>query len=103
MRHRREQARAARRDVARERRGPDDGDLECLIPDRGPTPEEAAMLSEMVEQLFSSTEPVDRPIVEHILMGYTAEEVADRCDCSVRTVGRVRQRARQRLLRQLAS
>jgi DNA-directed RNA polymerase specialized sigma24 family protein len=101
--HRREHARAARRDIARELRGPEAADLDALVLDRGPTPEEAAMLSEMVEQLFSSTEPVDRPIVEQILMGYTAEEVADRCDCSVRTVGRVRQRARQRLLRQLAS
>jgi DNA-directed RNA polymerase specialized sigma24 family protein len=35
-------------------------------------------------------------------MGYTAEEIAEQCDCSVRTVGRVRQRARQRLLRQLS-
>lgn len=101
--HRREHARAARRDVAREQRGPEVEDLQVLIPDRNPTPEEAAMLSETVEQLVGSTEPVDRPIVEQILLGYTAEEIADRCDCSVRTVGRVRQRARQRLLRQLAS
>lgn len=99
---RREHARAARRDAARERSGPEAEGLKGLIPDRGPTPEEAAMLSEMVEQLFRTTEPVDRPIVEQILMGHTAEEVAARCDCSVRTVGRVRQRARQRLLRQLA-
>jgi RNA polymerase sigma factor (sigma-70 family) len=98
---RREQARAARRDVARERPG-SSSDLEGLIPDRGPTPEEAAMLSEMVEQLFRSTEPVDRSIVEQILMGYTAEEIAERCECSVRTVGRVRHRAKQRLLRHLA-
>jgi RNA polymerase sigma factor (sigma-70 family) len=99
--HRREYRRAARRDVARERPG-SSADLEGLVPDRNPTPEEAAMLSEMVEQLFRSTEPVDRPIVEQLLMGYTAEEVAERCDCSVRTVGRVRQRARQRLERLLA-
>ena len=78
-------------------------ELDDLVLDRSPTPDEAAMLSELVEQLFRSTESIDRPIVEQLLMGYTAEEVAERCDCSVRTVGRVRQRARQRLLRQLAS
>jgi DNA-directed RNA polymerase specialized sigma24 family protein len=95
--------RAARRDVGRERPGSEAEDLEGLTLDRGPTPEEAAMLSDMVEHLLSSTEPGDRPIVEQILMGYTAEEVAACCDCSVRTVGRVRQRVKQRLLRQLAS
>jgi RNA polymerase sigma-70 factor, ECF subfamily len=100
---RREHARAARRDVDRERSGAEVGDLEDLLADRSPSPEEAAMLSELVEQLFTATEPVDRPIVELILAGYTAEEVARRCDCSVRTVGRVRQRAKQRLLRQLKS
>ncbi len=98
---RRAHARAARRDVGRERGGTEG--LDDLIRDRAPTPDEAAILSELIEHLFRSTESIDRPIVEHILMGYTAEEVAERCDCSVRTVGRVRQRARQRLLRQLAS
>jgi DNA-directed RNA polymerase specialized sigma24 family protein len=102
-RTRHEHARAARRDVARERSGAEVGGLEDPFPDRGPSPEEAAMLSELVEQLFTATEPVDRPVVELILAGYTAEEVAGRCDCSVRTVGRVRQRAKQRLLRQLAN
>jgi RNA polymerase sigma-70 factor (ECF subfamily) len=100
---RRRHLRAARRDARREWPGPATEDLARLIPDRDPTPEEAVMLSEMVEQLVGATEPGDRPIVEQILMGYTAEEVAERCDCSVRTVGRVRQRARQRLLRQLSS
>jgi DNA-directed RNA polymerase specialized sigma24 family protein len=99
--HRFEHARAARRDVAHERRGPDE-EVEGLALDRGPTSEEAAMLAEVVERLFAATEPIDRPVVELILTGYTAEEVAARCDCSVRTVGRVRQRARQRLERLLA-
>ena len=43
--------------------------------------------------------PEDRPIVEQILVGYTAAEVARRLDCSDRTVRRVRQRAKQRLHR----
>jgi RNA polymerase sigma-70 factor (ECF subfamily) len=100
---RRRHLRAARRDAGRERPASEAEELAGLIPDRNPTPEEAVMLSEMVEQLFGATEAGDRPIVEQLLMGYTAEEVAARCKCSVRTVGRVRQRARQRLLRQLGS
>lgn len=97
-----EHARAAHRDVAREMTAVETDELMRLVADRSPTPDEAAMFAELVEQLFAATEPVDRPVVEHVLLGYTAQEVADRCDCSVRTVGRVRRRARQRLMRQLA-
>ena len=43
--------------------------------------------------------PEDRPIVEQILMGYTAQEVAVQLGCSERTVRRVRQRAQRRLER----
>ncbi len=98
-----EYVRAARRDVGRERSESGVGDLAGLIPDRSPTPEEAVMASEMVERLFGLTEPDDRPVVELLLMGYTVEEVAHRCDCSMRTVGRVRRRAKQCLERLLAS
>jgi RNA polymerase sigma factor (sigma-70 family) len=96
---RRRTMRAARRDARREVSwswGP--GRL-VGIPDRAPTPDEAAIFSEMVERLFQAMTPEDRPIVEHILMGYTAEEAARRLDRSERTVRRVRQRARQRLRR----
>ena len=41
--------------------------------------------------------PDDRPIVEQILLGYTAQEVAVQLGCSERTVRRVRQRAQRRL------
>ena len=44
-------------------------------------------------------EPGDRAIVEQILAGYTALEIAERLDCSERTVRRVRQRAKLRLER----
>jgi RNA polymerase sigma-70 factor, ECF subfamily len=98
---RREHTRAARRDPAREL-SLEALELESLIPDRGPTPEEAAIFAETLERLFNATGPGDLPIVEKILMGYSGEEIAERCDCSVRTVGRVRQRTKERLLRQLA-
>jgi DNA-directed RNA polymerase specialized sigma24 family protein len=92
-------ARAARRDAAREvsvSRG--SADLAWLA-DRAPTPFEAATLNETVALLFQAMKPDDRPIVEQILMGYTAEQVAEQLHCSERTVRRVRQRAKHRLKR----
>jgi RNA polymerase sigma factor (sigma-70 family) len=67
--------------------------------DPAPSPVEAAMLSETVEELLRDLDVDDRPIVEHILQGYTAEETAARLDCSERTVRRVRGRAKQCLKR----
>ena len=68
-------------------------------PDRPRLPIEAAILTETVETVVQAMTPDDRPIVEQILMGYTAQEVAERLDCSERTVRRVRQRAKHRLER----
>ncbi len=99
---RREHARAARRDPFRERSWAEAEGREGPIPDRGPTPEEAAMFSETVEQLFGAAEPRDRAIVEMVLAGYPAGEISESCDCSVRTVGRVRRWAKDRLIRQLS-
>ncbi len=56
-------------------------------------------MTETVEQLFQAMTPEDRPIVEQILAGYTAQEIAERLDCSERTVRRVRLRAKVRLQR----
>ena len=55
-----------------------------------------------VINLFRDLDPDDRPIVESILQGYTAEETAARLDCSERTVRRVRRRAKQCLERLIA-
>jgi RNA polymerase sigma factor (sigma-70 family) len=74
-----------------------------LIPDRAPTPVQAAIFAETVEQLFQATSESDRRVVEQILAGYTAQEVAQRLDCSERTVRRVRQRAKIRLERLVGS
>jgi RNA polymerase sigma factor (sigma-70 family) len=92
-------ARAARRDTAREVSVTKRNSDLAWLPDRAPTPFEAATLNETVELLFQAMKPDDRPIVEHILMGYTAEQVAEQLHCSERTVRRVRQRAKHRLKR----
>jgi RNA polymerase sigma-70 factor, ECF subfamily len=91
--------RAARRDRAREVSWPKGDAGVAWLPDRAPTPVEAATLNETVELLLQAMEPDDRPIIEQILMGYTAEQVAKQLDCSERTVRRVRLRAKHRLRR----
>ncbi len=90
---------AGRRDASREVTLWDSGIRGAWLADRTPTPVEAAILAETVERLFQSMEPEDRPIIEQLLVGYTAEEIADRLDCSERTVRRVRQIAKSRLLK----
>jgi RNA polymerase sigma-70 factor, ECF subfamily len=91
--------RAARRDAGREVGLPDGDDDPSYVLDRTSTPVEAAILTDTVAMLFQAMTPDDRPIVELILMGYTAQEVAAQLGCSERTVRRVRQRAQRRLAR----
>ncbi len=86
---RRKYLRAARRDAGRNVRLPER--------ERAPTPAEAAILTETIGRLFQLMAPDDRPIVEQILLGCTAEEIAERLDCSERTVRRARQRAKHQL------
>jgi RNA polymerase sigma-70 factor, ECF subfamily len=101
--NRRDYLRASRRSTRREASWTVQEGEGFRIPDRAPTPAEAAIFSETVEQFFESMGPDDRPIVQQILMGCTAAEVANQLDCSERTVRRVRQRAKQRLLRLIGS
>jgi RNA polymerase sigma-70 factor (ECF subfamily) len=96
---RRRHLRAARRDAHREVGWRDRDDEPRQLMDRAPTPAESAILTETVETLLQAMTPDDRPIVEGILLGYTAQEVAAQLDCSERTVRRVRQRAKRRLQR----
>ena len=67
--------------------------------DREPTPLEAAVLAETVEQMMRGLEPDDRIIVELSLQGYTAAEISTRVGRAERTVGRVRERIKKRLQR----
>jgi RNA polymerase sigma-70 factor (ECF subfamily) len=101
--NRRDYLRASRRNARREASWTVQDAEGFRIPDRAPTPAEAAILSETMQQFFESIDPDDRPVVQQILMGYSSGEVAAQLDCSERTVRRVRQRARRRLERLISS
>jgi RNA polymerase sigma factor (sigma-70 family) len=90
---------AARRDAGRDVDWPSQPKAVLCLLDQAPPPEEEAVFTDLIEQLRQAMSPDDRPIVEHLLTGYTAEEIAARLDCSERTVRRVRQRAKVRLQR----
>ena len=67
--------------------------------DREPTPEEAAVLAEIVEQLMLDSPENERPIIELILQGYTAREISQRVGRAERSVRRLREQLRKRLER----
>jgi RNA polymerase sigma-70 factor, ECF subfamily len=77
-------------------------DLESLAIDREPTPLEAAILVDTVEQMMRGLEPDDRAIIELSLQGYTVREIGERLGRSERTVRRVRERIEKRLHRMQA-
>jgi RNA polymerase sigma factor (sigma-70 family) len=94
--------RAECRDTAREVSGPPDGEGKAPWPEarsREPTPMEAALLSEAVEQLLAGLDGDERPIVELSLQGYTTQEISERLGHPERTVRRLRERVRRRLER----
>jgi RNA polymerase sigma-70 factor, ECF subfamily len=92
--------RAAKRDVRRETQPDPDPTAETwwTAIDREPTPFQATVLADTLEQVIRELEPQQRTIAELTLQGYTAVEIALRCDCSERTVARVIHRIRQRML-----
>jgi RNA polymerase sigma-70 factor, ECF subfamily len=92
---------AARRDTAREvSPAPGDTASEFAVPlGREPTPLEAVVLSETVEQLFASLDEEERPILELSLQGYTTREIGDRLGRAERTVRLLREGVRHRLER----
>jgi RNA polymerase sigma-70 factor, ECF subfamily len=70
--------------------------------DREPTPLEAAMLVETVEQMMRGLDAGDRTIVELSLEGYTPQNISVQMGFSERKVVRVRGRIKERLLRMRA-
>jgi RNA polymerase sigma-70 factor, ECF subfamily len=91
---------AERRDVRREVNCPpsEEGSgvgWEAL--DREPTPLEATVLAETVEQVLKGTAAVERPIVALSLQGYTTLEICNHVHRSERTVRRVRARLKKQL------
>lgn len=69
-----------------------------LAVDREPSPEEAMVLSETVEELFRSIHDEDeRAILELSLQGYTTQEISEKIGRAERSVRRLRERIRQQL------
>ena len=66
---------------------------------REPTPLEAAVLGETVEQLFAGLDEQERPVLELSLQGYTTREVSERLGRAERTVRLLREGVRHRLER----
>jgi RNA polymerase sigma-70 factor (ECF subfamily) len=94
---------AERRNPDRERRPATGSAAGGELIDREPTPAEAAALAETVADLLRGVVPTDRPILELTLQGYTVKEICAQLGRAERTVWRVRERARNRLRRQMAS
>jgi RNA polymerase sigma-70 factor (ECF subfamily) len=66
---------------------------------REPTPDEAAVLAEIVEELMRGLSNDERPIVELSLQGYSTQEIGEKLGRAERSVRRLRERVRQRLER----
>jgi RNA polymerase sigma-70 factor, ECF subfamily len=93
--------RAKRRDAAREAPVPPGEESSSWRepPAREPTPIEAAVLGETVEQLFAELDEEERPILEMSLQGFTTREISERIGRAERTVRLLREGVRHRLER----
>jgi RNA polymerase sigma-70 factor, ECF subfamily len=87
---------AARRDIRREAI-PADG---WGAWSREPTPEEATLLTETVQQLLDWLEPRERKIVALSLQGFSVVEISSKVAWAERTVQRILARVRKQLERQ---
>jgi RNA polymerase sigma-70 factor (ECF subfamily) len=92
---------AARRDVQREADVPPDEAWKALeeVAARDPTPSEAAVLAETVEELLRGLEAFDREILILQLQGCTIPEISTQVTRAERTVRRAIERIRKRLRR----
>ncbi len=93
--------RAECRDAGREQSmAPADSKGSWLQPfDRDPTPIEAAVLNETVEQLLRTLDEHERPVLELSLQGHTTREISERLGRAERTVRLLREGIRHRLER----
>ena len=87
--------RAGRRDAAREAAAPPGAEAFG----REPTPAEAAVLAETVDQLIAALDEDERPVLELSLEGYTTREISERLGRAERTVRLLRECVRKRLER----
>jgi RNA polymerase sigma-70 factor (ECF subfamily) len=98
--HRFEYFAAQGRDIDREITGSKFGDASNRgweVVAREPTPAQAAILTETVDNLMRGLEPRERQILELALQGYTPSEISDLVSRSERTVRRILQRVREQL------
>lgn len=100
---RRHYHRAARRDIAREQPlvEADGQSTASGVVVRGPSPFEAAVLSELVERFLAARTPRDREILTLHLQGFTSAEISQRAGHAQRTVRRTIALAKHRLLDEL--
>jgi RNA polymerase sigma factor (sigma-70 family) len=92
--------RAQRRDVHKEvhpAATPEDSTASWEAIAREPTPEEAAMLNETVDQVLQSLHERERPILVLALQGYSLPEISERIHRTERTVYRVLKRIKEKL------
>lgn len=66
---------------------------------REPTPEQAVLLAETVEQLLGGLDGDERPIIELSLQGYSTQEISEQLGRAERSVRRLRERVRKQLVR----
>jgi RNA polymerase sigma-70 factor, ECF subfamily len=100
--HRLAYYRAACRDIQREVADPLAPDITGTGWDavaREPTPSEAAQLTETIEQLMAGLTDRERDMVSLRLQGYTAPEISTQVGRTERTVQRVLQRVKRKLVR----
>ena len=91
---------ADKRDINREKRpelNSKDSMRQWQAIAREPTPEEAMILTETMEQMLSAFDTRQREILSLTLQGYTQQEVSEQVGCSERTVRRLLTSARQQL------
>src|SRR5262249_18828209 len=94
--------RAECRDISREAAAPaseEAPDLWREAVSREPTPEQAAVLAETVEQVLTGLDADERYIIELSLQGYTTQEISEQLGRAERSVRRLRERVRKQLER----
>src|SRR5262249_35987505 len=98
--HRVERFLAARRDVRREQPAPEgdsSGGGDWQPADPAPTPAEALLLAETMQEMLDTLTERERPAVLLRLQGFAVAEIADQLQCSERTVLRHLEAVRGRL------
>ena len=89
--------RAARRSVDRELPEPDGSATGWEALDREPTPDEAAVVADTVEQLMRGLDERGREVLSLRLQGMLVEDIANEAGCAERTVRRTLDHVKRRL------